>query len=151
MYWRMQLHPGGSKEAIKHAVESLSAGYIGLDFGSRVPDMLTVTQEALPKIHKKYWAFANEMKIDDRVLLFTHHFPLALVRVAGEYNYIRDTAPEIGVWFRHFRKIDDVRYYGDFMTDAREWEYIIMTETIAPLRSPKSKTYQLIGEWLSQA
>src|SRR5688572_14876029 len=82
-FWRMQLHPGGSKEAMKHAVESLSAGYIGLDFGDRIPDMLTVTQEALPEIHRNYWAFAGEMQVDDRVLLFTHHFPLALVRVAG--------------------------------------------------------------------
>jgi hypothetical protein len=147
-YWRMQLHPGGSTEAVKHAVESLSAGFIGLDFGFRVPDMLTVTPEALPEVHRNYYAFASEMEFDDRVLLFTHHFPLALVRVAGEYNYIRDIAPEIGVWFRHFRKIDDVRYYGDYVTDARKWEYITMTGTIAPLRDPKSKTYQLIEKWL---
>ena len=150
-YWRMQLHPGGSKEAMKHAVESLSAGFIGLDFGARVPDMLTITPEALPKTHRNYWSFANEMKVDDRVVLFTHHSPLALVRVTGEYNYIRDIAPEMGVCFRHFRKIDDVRYYGDYVTDARRWEYIPMTGTIDPLRDPKSRTYRLIEEWLGKS
>lgn len=89
------------------------------------------------------------MDIGDQVLLFAHHFPLALVRVAGQYNYIRNIAPEIGVWFRQFRKINNVRYYGDFVTDARKWEYISMTATITPLRDPKSKTYQLIEKWLS--
>ena len=46
------------------------------------------------------------MEVGDWVLLFTHHFPFALVRIAGPYNYIRSTAPEIGAWFRHFRKVD---------------------------------------------
>jgi hypothetical protein len=41
-YWRMQLHPSESEGAIKHTVESLSAGYIGLDFSVDVPDLLTV-------------------------------------------------------------------------------------------------------------
>lgn len=147
-YWRMQVHPGDSDKAIKHTVESISAGYIGLDFVTDVPDLLTVTQEILPENQRNYWAFAHEMKEGDQVLLFAHHFPLALVRVAGPYNYIRSIAPEIGVWFRHFRKIDDIRYYGDFITDARKWEYISMTATITPLRDPESKSYQLIDEWL---
>ena len=147
-YWRMQLHPGYSRNAIKDAVESISAGYIGLDFDTDVPDLKTVTQEALPENQRNYWAFANEMKNGDRVLLFAHHFPIALVRVAGDYNYIKFKAPEIGVWFRHFRKIDDVKYYGDFVTDARKWEYISMTATITPLRDPTSKSYQLIEKWL---
>ncbi len=147
-HWRMQVHPGTSTEAIKDTVESLSAGYIGLDFVIPVSDLLTVRQEALPENQKNYWAFAHEMKIGDQVLLFAHHFPLALVKVIGDYNYIRDKAPEIGVWFRHFRKVDDVRYYGDFVTDARKWEPIPMTATITPLRKPTSKTYQLIEKWL---
>jgi hypothetical protein len=147
-YWRMQVHPGDSDKAIKHTVESISAGYIGLDFVTDVPDLLTVAQEILPENQHNYWGFAHEMEVDDRVLLFAHHFPLALVRVAGPYNYIRSIAPEIGVWFRHFRKIDDVRYYGDFITDARKWEYITMTATITPLRESNSKSYELIEEWL---
>jgi hypothetical protein len=150
-YWRMQLHPGYSQDAIKDAVESLSAGYIGLDFDTDVPDLKTVTQAVLPEDQRYYWAFAHEMAMGDQVLLFAHHFPLALVRVAGDYNYIKFKAPEIGVWFRHFRKIDDVRYYGDYVTDARKWERITMTGTIAPLRDPKSKTYHLIEDWLGSS
>ena len=147
-YWRMQVHPNDSDTAIKHTVESISAGYIGLDFPTDVPDLLTVAQETLPENHRIYWTFAHEMDIGDRVVLFAHHYPLALVRVAGPYNYIRSIAPEIGVWFRHFRKIDDVRYYGDFITDVKKWQKITMTATITPLRETTSKTYQLIEEWL---
>ncbi len=149
-YWRMQLHPNESEGAIGHTVESLSAGYVGLDFAEDVPDLLTVPQEALPENHRNYWAFAHEMEIGDRILLFAHHFPFALVRVSGPYNYIRSTAPEIGVWFRHFRKIDDVRYYGDFMTNMRNWEPITMTATITPLREPTTISYQLIKRWLGE-
>ena len=72
------------------------------------------------------------------MLLFAHHFPFALVRVAGPYNYIRAAAPEIGVWFRHFRAVEDVRYYGDFVTNARTWKAITMTATITPLREKSS-------------
>jgi hypothetical protein len=144
----MQVHPNEPMNAVKYTVASLSAGYIGLDFIEDVPDLLTITQESLPEKQRNYWAFAHEMKVGDQVLLFAHHFPLALVRVAGEYNYIRTTAPEIGVWFRHFREIEDVRYYGDFVTDARKWEYISMTATITPLRDHKTRSYQLIEEWL---
>lgn len=149
-YWRMQLHPSESEGAIRHTVESLSAGYIGLDFAADVPDLLTVGQDALPENQRHYWAFAHEMDIGDRVLLFAHHYPFALVRVAGPYNYIRSVAPEIGVWFRHFRKIDEVRYYGDFITDARTWESITMTATITPLRDPKTTSYELIKRWLRE-
>jgi hypothetical protein len=45
------------------------------------------------------------MKEGDSVLIVTHHFPFAWVTVAGPYNYIRSVAPEIGVWFRHFRSV----------------------------------------------
>lgn len=150
-YWRMQVHPGDSGNAIKHTVKSISAGYIGLDFAIDIPDLKTIQQDVLPENQRNYWAFAHEMEIGDHVLLFAHHFPLALVRVAGEYNYIREKAPEIGVWFRHFRRIDDVRYYGDYITDARRWEYITMTATITPLRDPNSTSYKLIEEWLSSS
>src|SRR5258708_20719579 len=109
-YWRMQLHPSESGGAVRHTVESLSAGYIGLDFETDIPDLLTVLRGALPENQRHYWAFAHEMEIGDYVLLFTHHFPFALARVAGQYNYIRAVAPEIGVWFSHFRKLSDVRH-----------------------------------------
>ena len=149
-YWRMQLHPSESEGAIRHTVESLSAGYVGLDFAEDVPDLLTVRQDALPENQRNYWAFAHEMDVGDRILLFAHHFPFALVKVAGRYNYIRSIAPEIGVWFRHFRRIDDVRYYGDFNTNARNWESITMTATITPLRDVTTISYQLIRRWLGE-
>jgi hypothetical protein len=147
----MQLHPSEPGEALRHAVESLAAGYIGLDFGVEVGDLTQTTQAALPENQRDYWAFAHEMTIGDRVLIIVHHFPFALVRVAGDYNYIRSTAPEIGVWFRHFRRVDEIRYYGDFRTNARQWEQIIMTDTISPLRDPGSRSYQLVEEWRQPA
>lgn len=149
-YWRMQLHPSESEGAIKHTVESLTSGYIGLDFEEDVPDLMTVRQEALPTNQRNYWAFAHEMDVGDRVLLFTHHFPFALARISGPYNYIRATAPELGVWFRHFRPVDEVRYYGDFVTNAREWEHLVMTATITPLREATSGSYRLIRRWLGE-
>jgi hypothetical protein len=150
-YWRMQLHPSESEGAIRHTVKCLSAGYIGLDFATDVPDLLTVPQSALPENQRNYWAFAHELEIGDHVLLFAHHFPFALVRVSGPYNYIRSDASKIGVWFRHFREVSDVQYYGDLVTDARNWEQIIMTATITPLRERGSASYRLIEEWLSAA
>jgi hypothetical protein len=143
----MQVHPLGSDSPIKDTVESISAGYIGLDFSSNAPDLMTIPKGKL-KSHKNYWAFAHEMKIGDRVLVFAHNFPLALVQIKGEYNYIRSIDPEIGVWFRHFREIDDVRYYWDYVESVNEWENIPMSGTIAPLRNPKSQSYRLIERWL---
>jgi hypothetical protein len=87
-YWRMQLHPSEGAEAVKHTARSLCAGYIGLDFASEVNDLLTADRDALPENQRNYWGFAHEMEVGDRVLLFTHHFPFALVRVAGEFNCI---------------------------------------------------------------
>jgi len=148
-YWRMQLHPSESEGAIKHTVESLSAGYVGLDFATDVPDMQTIRQDALPENQRHYWAFAHEMTVGDRVLMFAHHFPFALARISGDYNFIRTPSPEIGVWFRHFRAVDDVRYYGDFVTNALTWESITMTATITPLRDISSASYRLIERWLA--
>jgi hypothetical protein len=147
-YWRMQLHPSESNDAIKYTVESLSAGYVGLDFAGDVPDLLTVAKDALPENQRSYWAFAHEMEVGDHILLFAHHFPFALVRVSGDYNYIRTRAPEIGVWFRHFRQVTQIRYYGDYSTDARRWEPITMTATITPLRDSTTASYRLIEEWI---
>lgn len=150
-YWRMQLHPDSAGGAVKHTVESLSAGYIGLDFASDVGDMQTITREQIPEGQRNYWAFAHEMAVGNRVLLFTHHFPFALVRVSGAYNFIRAAVPELGVWFRHFRAVDEVRYYGDCRTNAREWRPLTMTATITPLREPDSESYKLIESWLRAA
>ncbi len=150
-YWRMQLHPDKPGEALKHSVESLAAGYIGLDFAAQVGDLMETTQSALPDHQKDYWAFAHEMVVGDKVLIIVHHFPFALATVADDYNYIRRRAREIGVWFRHFRRVKDIRYYGDFVTNAHDWESIKMTDTISPLRDPSSKSYKLIEDWAPSA
>lgn len=150
-FWRMQLHPDEPGESISHTVQSLSARYIGLDFARDVGDLMAVSRENLPENQRGYWGFAQEMELNDRVLLFTHHFPFALVRVAGPYNYIRSRTPEIGIWFRHFRRIDDIRYYGDFVTNARNWEPVVMTATITPLRDKTSASYRLIAGWLEKS
>jgi hypothetical protein len=149
-YWRMQLHPDDSGQAVRHSVESLAAGYIGLDFAEDVRDLMSLTQAELPENQRDYWAFAHEMVLGDKVLIMAHHFPFALATVDGEYNYIRLTAPEIGVWFRHFRKVTGVRYYADFKTNALSWQHIVMTDTISPLRDPGSLSYRLIQEWSQQ-
>jgi hypothetical protein len=146
-YWRMQLHPSSSGDAVKHTVKSLAAGYIGLDFAIDVGDLLRTEQSALPATQKDYWAFAHSMDIDDLVLIQSHHFPFALARISGGYNYIRSPAPEIGVWFRHFRPVDRIRYYADFRTNAREWDRITMTDTISPLHDSAGKAHCLIEEW----
>jgi len=148
-YWRMQLHPSEPGGAIHHTVRCLSAGYIGLDFLGHIPDLLTIQQSELPENQRNYFAFASEMEVNDWVLLFAHHYPFALVRVAGEYNYIRSPAAELGVWFRHFRRVDRVQYYGDFVTNARAWESITMTATITPLRQQDTATYELMVRWLA--
>ena len=149
-YWRMQLHPAQPGEALQHAVENLAAGYIGLDFAEDVGDLTRITQSALPENQRDYWAFAHEMNIGDRVLIIVHQFPFAIVRVDGDYNYIRARTPEMRVWFRHFRRVNEVRYYGDLVTNAHMWESITMTDTISPLRRSDSRSFQLIESWLQQ-
>ena len=108
---------------------------------------MRASQAVLPTKHKDYWAFAHEMAIDDRVLVIAHHFPVALATVAGEYNYIRRPEPELGVWFRHFRRVKDVRYYADRVTNVASSQQLTMTDTISPLRDPNSASYKLISSW----
>jgi hypothetical protein len=147
-YWRMQLHPDDASEAVRHAVQSLAAGYIGLDFATDAGDLNRTTWEQLPQKQKPYWAFASEMVEGDIVLVVVHQWPFALVTVDGDYNYIRNRTPEIGVWFRHFRKVKDVRYYADYETNAHDWKRLKMTDTICPLRNDDTASRQLIEEWL---
>jgi hypothetical protein len=147
-YWRMQMHPEQPGESIKHCIHSFAAGYIGLDFAAEVGDLISTTKDRLPTNQKDYWAFAHNMQIGDRVLVIAHHFPFALATVAGDYSYIRSVAPEIGVWFRHFRKVKDVHYYADLKTNVQKWDQLRMTDTISPLHDQGSKSYLLIEDWI---
>jgi hypothetical protein len=144
----MQLHPDTPGKSVFRATESLAAGFIGLDFEFDVGDLKRAKQSQLPKQHRKYWAFAYKMGRDDQVLIIAHHFPFALVTIAGDYNYIKEPVPEIGVWFRHFRQVKDVRYYGDRVKNASSWKQIKMTDAISPLHDSKSQSYKLIDSWL---
>ena len=150
-YWRMQLHPSEPGEAIRHAVTSLAAHFIGLDFASDVGDLSRVSPASLPEGQRDYLAFATQMTEGDRVLIIVHHFPFALCRVAGGYNYVREVCPELGIWFRHFRRVDDVRFYGDFVTNAQPWEHIRMTDAISPLHDQAGVSYKLIQRWMGAA
>jgi len=147
-YWRMQVHPDDPRHSVRETIASLAGGYIGIDAPGEVHDLGLAPPKALSAGQQEALAFAQEMAIGDRVLVFAHHFPFALVRVAGRYNYVRSPIPERGILFRHFRPIDDVRYYADLATNAREWESILMTDRMAPLNDPNSMSYQLIERWL---
>ena len=147
--WRMQLHPNYPGGAARHAAESLSAGFVGLDFKWDVGDLFRAKYDELPQEEKNQWAFAHEMAEGDHVLIFSHHYPFAVGKISGPYNYVRTPVPEIGVWFRHFRRVTEICYYADFKTNASAWKPLTMTATLTPLRSSESGSQQLINEWLS--
>lgn len=148
-YWRMQLHPNHREAAVRYTVESLAAGYIGLGFNTDPGDLTKLQKNEYSGGQQDYLRFAHEMEVGDPVLIITHHFPFAVAEVEGEYNYIRNPVSDLGVWFRHFRAVTKVRYYGDHQTNSHESERLTMTNTISPLRDPDSKSYRLIREMCS--
>lgn len=143
-FWRMQLHPNKPSKAASYAVQSLAANFIGLDFKTDVGDLLMDENQNIVSTQKDYRSFAKDMQEEDKVLIIVHHFPFAVVTIDGDYNYIRDTVPEIGVWFKHFRRVKDVKYYSDYKTNAQKWEKITMTDAISILKTKTSKSYKLI-------
>lgn len=143
-YWRMQLHPNDSSNAAAYAGQSLAANFIGLDFITDVGDLLMDENQNIVSTQKDYRSFAKDMKEGDKVLIIAHHYPFAVATIDGDYNYIRKSVPEIGVWFKHFRRVRDVIYYSDYITNVQKWEKIIMTDTISILRTKTSKSYKLI-------
>ena len=145
-YWRMQLHPDDSGNSTYHSAESLASGFIGLGFKGVVGDLEFESIENIQPQQRDYVAFCNKMTIGDKVLIISHHFPFAVCTVAGEYNYIKNPVPELGVWFRHFRRVDNVKYFADFKTNAKAWEQITMTDTISPLVSEGTLSLSLIKE-----
>lgn len=149
-FWRMQLHPSDPQRAMEHSVNSVAAGFIGLDFAEDIGSMHRVDRMSIPDGQRSYWNLYKPMQIGDRVLVLVHHHPFALVTVASDYNYISRIEPEIGVWFRHFRRIDtqQTRYYADFVKDPKKWARIPMTGTLFPLDDPKGANYRLIERML---
>ena len=148
-FWRMQLHPSDSAQSVSHTMRSLGLGYIGLDFANPPGDLTDVDRENIPVGQRDYWEFAHTMSNGDVVLVVAHHYPCALARVTGNYNYIRAPHQELGVWFRHFRRVDVLGYYADFVINPAKWEQIKMTDTISSLHTSTSKSYLLIKRWLS--
>lgn len=147
-FWRMQLHPADAGSGTRHAAESLAAKFIGLGFKTDPGDLTLITDAAsLPQDQSDYLDFAQKMAVGDKVLIVSHHYPFALVTVDGDYNYIRRRVPEIGVWFRHFRRVKDVKYYFDWMTNPANWQRLVMTDTISILNDPNSLSYRLIQDW----
>ena len=143
-YWRMQLHPDDGKNSAFYSNQSIAADFIGLDFATEAGDLLAESQKDIFSSQKDYISFAKDMQVGDKVLIISHHFPVALVTIDGDYNYIRRVEPKLGVWFRHFRRIKDVVYYSDFKTNAKDWDQYIMTDTISILKDENSKSYKLI-------
>ena len=146
-YWRMQLHPADSAKSILHATRSLGRGYIGLDFSSPPGDLINVDPASIPKSQRDYVDFAHTMALDDLVLIVAHHYPHALAKVIGDYNYIRRPDEELGVWFRHFRRVEVLGYYADYETNPANWKKTTMTDTISILRDRRGISYTLIEEW----
>jgi len=142
----MQLHPSEPSESVKDCVESLAAGYIGLDFANDVGDLMRLDRSTLAQGESDYWLFAHKMAVGDRVLIVAHQYPFALATVHGEYNYILRPSKGIG-WFRHSRAVRDVAYYFDWNTNPKAWIQTTMTDAISPLLDPSSISYGLIEEW----
>jgi hypothetical protein len=149
-YWRMQLHPSDSARAVSHSMKSLGLGFIGLDFANPPGDLTDVAQSDIERGQRDYWEFAHTMEIGDVVLVVAHHFPCALAEVIGDYNYIRNPRTELGVWFRHFRRVKVLSYYADFVKDPASWVQTTMTDTISILRDTDGTSYQLIREWMRE-
>ena len=149
-YWRMQLHPSAQDRAVAHTMKSIGLGYIGLDFAKPPGDLTDVTRDNIEAGQRDYWDFAHTMDIGDKVLIVAHHHPCALVEVSGAYNYIRRPQEELGVWFRHFRRVSVLGYYSDYQTNPAKWEQTTMTDTISILKTKTSKSYELIEKWLQQ-
>jgi hypothetical protein len=125
--------------------------FIGLDFAGEPGDLKRVARQKLPPTQTDYWDFAHTMKSGDRVLIIVHHFPFALVTVDGDYSYISAPEPELGVWFRHFRRINKslTSYFGDRLTNVRQWDQYTMTDTISVLKDPDGQSNRLIRGWVA--
>lgn len=148
-YWRMQLHPSQPEKAVAHTMKSLGLGYIGLDFANPPGDLTDVTRQEIDTTQRDYWDFAHSMEVGDKVLVIAHHHPCALVEVSSKYNYIRRPVDELGVWFRHFRRVQVLGYYADYKTNPAKWEQTTMTDTISVLKDKSGVSYKLIESWVA--
>jgi hypothetical protein len=145
----MQLHPDDSQNATRHTVEALGRGLIGLDFANDLGDMRRIDPAAVKATERDFLDFASAMNAGDQVLVIVHNRPFALATVTSDYGYTTSPREFLGVWFRHYRRVDlpTIRYYFDKVVAVKEWEVITMTDAFAPLNEPGSRSYQLIEDW----
>ena len=143
----MQLHPADSQRSIKHCLDSLAAGFMGLDFEKDPGDLRVADKKSVKQSEKDYFDFALKMQPEDKVLIISHHYPFALVTVESDYNYIKTPVGEIGVWFRHFRRIKSPQFYFDRVTNPNSWQQLTMTDTISSLKDCAGDSYRLIESW----
>jgi len=146
-YWKIQLHPNDNTRAVEHTMRTLGLRYIGLGFANQPGDFTGVSADEVVQSQRDYWEFSHTMHEGDLVLVVAHHYPCALVQVLGCYNYVHNPEEEIGVWFRHFRRVKVVGYYADFVVNPAQWKRTKMTDAIVILRNTESLSYQLIEEW----
>lgn len=143
-YWRMQLHPDQPSNAAGFTAQCLIAGFVGLDHDSDIGDMRHA-QNRLPPSQRDYFDIALRMQVGDKILIIAHHWPFAFATVSSEYFYISEKQPELGVWFRHFRRVENVRFVADVITNLQLVPQLTMTDTIACLGTA-TKSYQFIRE-----
>jgi hypothetical protein len=141
-FWRMQLHPNEPRRATEFAARSLAAGFIGLDHSIDIGDMRK-SENLLPPSQRDYFDLALRMQRGDKLLVISHHRPFAFATVDGDYCYVTAPQPELGVWFRHFRRVKDVRFVGDLITNPELLPQLTMTDTIASL-GPHTDSYKFI-------
>lgn len=159
-YWRMNLHPTDEKLQMKCVTESLAAGFIGLGFdvGADPGDLDKINPDdprVSPQANKTYWSI-QKIEQNDFVAIFAHNEPIALVKVIEEYNYIKKSLPELGIWFNHFRRIerDKINYFAD-LDSYKQKELItlygdnITKMTIQGHQDPEKEIYQFIEKWTS--
>jgi hypothetical protein len=139
----MQLHPGDASRSTEYAARSLAAGMIGLDHEIDIGDMRKASPSVLPASQRDYFHLAAKMAIGDKVLIMAHHHPVAFATVSSDYFYITSIQRELNVWFRHFRRVKDVRFVGDIVTDPKKLPRIPMTDTISSL-GEHTVSFQLI-------
>ena len=136
-------------------VQSLPVRLIGFNFRQDPGDLWLVTR-LTAEVSKNEVEFATQMKVGDMVLVLVHQYPFALATIDSDYYYLRTPDPSgdeklvlrvLGVWFNHFRRVRDVKYYADWVKDPLAWPRFLKCPTIQRLIDPNSALYKLIKKW----
>ncbi|WP_061243625.1 hypothetical protein [Leptospira interrogans] len=149
-YWRMQLHPDDQSLATDYTVKCLTNNYVGLDFPSGSYDLSEYDIDKLEAFPNNIRAFAKQITYNDYILIFHHNIPFALITEIGNYNYLKEVIPEMGIWFRHFRRFKKISYFNDVYKQGKDEHYkITMANTISEA-SEDTKTVELIKDWIGR-